>query len=189
MYIVSGLIILFIIINFFLEYKLYSEPQNATYFNNVNEYNLERDKYISPRPLYVLLISVLTGITTGLYLAFSKYFEINEWIVFLVTFLIFVSYFIEITRNISIVGGKLTLSKAFAKKIVIDATSIKGMYLYSWNKKFLKKHALTTKVVVATNSNKKYKFTVSSLDSKAILNLMKESFGINNNKMFIGKGV
>ena len=61
------------------------------------------------------------------------------------------------------------------------------MYLYSWNKKFLKKHALTTKLVITTNSDKKYKFVISSLDNKAVLNLLKENFGVINNKMYIGK--
>lgn len=187
MYIVSGIIVIFIIINYFLEYKLYNVPSNTGYFNNVAEFNLEKDKYISPRPLYVTLASILTGITIGIYLALSNYFQVNKILVFIIALLLFFCYLIEITRNISLIDGKIILSKAFSKKIVINVTSIKGMYLYSWNKKFLKKHALTTKLVITTNLDKKYKFVVSSLDNRAILNLMKENFGINNNKIYIGK--
>lgn len=187
MYIVSGIIIAFIAINYFLEYKLYSVPKNEGYFNNVTEFNIEREKYISPQPLYVTMISIFTGIMLGLYISFCEYFHVNKILMMIVSIAILVCYFIEITRNISLVDGNLILSKAFSKKIVINATSIKGMYLYSWNKKFLKKHALTTKLVITTNSDKKYKFVISSLDNKAVLNLLKENFGVINNKMYIGK--
>lgn len=187
MYIVSGIIIAFIAINYFLEYKLYSVPKNEGYFNNVTEFNIEREKYISPQPLYVTMISIFTGIMLGLYVSLCEYFHVNKILMMIVSIAIFVCYFIEITRNISLVDGNLILSKAFSKKIVINATSIKGMYLYSWNKKFLKKHALTTKLVITTNSDKKYKFVISSLDNKAVLNLLKENFGVINNKMYIGK--
>lgn len=189
MYIVSGIIIIFIVINYFLEYKLYNVPKNEGYFCNVTEFNIEKEKYISPQPLYVTMISIFTGIMEGLYISLCEYFQVNKILTVIISVLVLVCYFIEITRSISLVGGNLVLSKAFSKKIVINATSIKGMYLYSWNKKFLKKHALTTKLVITTNSNKKYKFVVSSLDNKAILNLMKESFGVTNNKMYIGKAM
>lgn len=187
LYIVSGIIIAFIAINYFLEYKLYSVPKNEGYFNNVTEFNIEREKYISPQPLYVTIISLFTGIMLGLYISLCEYFHVNKILMMIVSIAIFVCYFIEITRGISLVDGNLILSKAFSKKIIINATSIKGMYLYSWNKKFLKKHALTTKLVITTNSDKKYKFVISSLDNKAVLNLLKENFGVINNKMYIGK--
>jgi hypothetical protein len=64
---------------------------------------------------------------------------------------------------------------------------ITGMYIYSYNKKFLKNHAYTTKLVVVEDSGKKHKFSLSSLDNKAVLNLMKDTFGVTNNKMYIAK--
>ena len=69
----------------------------------------------------------------------------------------------------------------------LDATKIRGMYIYSYNKKFLKSHAYTTKLVITDTDNHITKYTLSSLDNKAVLNMMKESFGVNSYKMFISK--
>jgi hypothetical protein len=49
------------------------------------------------------------------------------------------------------------------------------MYIYSYTKKFLKKRALTTKLIVVTKTDKFYKFVLSSLDNKAVLNMIKET--------------
>ena len=96
MYIVSGIIIAFIAINYFLEYKLYSVPKNEGYFNNVTEFNIEREKYISPQPLYVTMISIFTGIMLGLYISLCEYFHVNKILMMIVSIAIFVCYFIDI---------------------------------------------------------------------------------------------
>ena len=84
---------------------------------------------------------------------------------------------------------KLILSKAFSKKVELYGNQIKGIYIYSFNKKFLKKRALTTKLVVVTKTDKFYKFTLSSIDNKAVLNMIKENFGVTEYKMYIGKNI
>ena len=41
MYLVSGIIVFFVIINYFLGLKLYDKPKNDSYFNNVTKYDFE----------------------------------------------------------------------------------------------------------------------------------------------------
>ena len=105
----------------------------------------------------------------------------------LVVLIITICYLIEITRKITIKDDKLILSKMFSKKVEIYGNQIKGIYIYSFNKKFLKKRALTTKLVVVEKTDKFHKFTLSSLDNKAVLNMLKENFGVQNYKMYIEK--
>lgn len=59
MYLVSGIIIFFVITNYFFGFKLYGKPKNENYFNNVTKYNFEKDKYILPQPKYVVVTSML----------------------------------------------------------------------------------------------------------------------------------
>lgn len=95
-------------------------------------------------------------------------------------------YLIEITRKIAITDEYLEFERIFfiTKKIPLD--QIDGMYIYSFNKRFLNKNAFTTKLVVA-NGQSRYKFTISGIDTRAVLNMMKENFGINENKMYIAR--
>lgn len=187
MYVVSGIIIAFIVINYFLGYKLYSVPKNEKYFNNVTALDFSKGKYICPEPRYVILISIFTGVMIGIYVALASILDFNKWIALIVVLLICVCYLIEITRAIIIRDDKLILSKIFSKKVELYGNDIKGMYIYSYNKKFLKRHALTTKLVIITKIGKTYKFVLSSLNNKSVLNMMKENFGVTEYKMFISK--
>ena len=188
MYVLSAIIVLLVFINYFFSVKLYSVPKNEDFFNNVNHLDFSKEKYIAPNPKYVTIISCLVGIMIGIYLAVGYYLKINSWIVILVILIISICYLVEITRKITIKDDKLILSKMFAKKVEIYGNQIKGIYIYSFNKKFLKKHALTTKLVVVEKTDKFHKFTLSSLDNKAVLNMLKENFGVQNYKMYIEKG-
>lgn len=187
MYVVSLIIIAFIIVNYFLGYKLYSEPKNERYFNNVNELNFSKERYIVPEPGYVVRISIFTGIMIGSYIALATLLGINKWIAILVVALISICYLIEITREIVIREDKLVLSKLFYINREFSGRDIKGLYIYSYNKRFLKSHAHTTKLVVSTKTGKTYKFVLSSLNYKAVLNMMKENFGVMDYKMFMSK--
>lgn len=187
MYVVSVVIILLIFLNYFLGYKLYSKPKNEAYFNNVKRLDFDKERYIAPNPKYVVTISILIGIAIGLYIALVSYFKINKWFAMIIIVAIFIFYLIEITRKITIKDEKLILSKAFSKKVELYGNQIKGIYIYSFNKKFLKKRALTTKLIVVTKTDKFYKFTLSSIDNKAVLNMIKENFGVTDYKMYIGK--
>ena len=91
----------------------------------------------------------------------------------------------ELTRTIELKEGKLIFSRFLYRQKTFDVARITGMYIYSYNKKFLKKHAYTTKLVVVEDNGKTTKFSLSSLDNKSVLNMMKDSFGVVNNKMFI----
>lgn len=122
-----------------------------------------------------------------MYIALSKYFKINLILMLSIVALLIICYVIEISRSINIENNKIILKKAFAKKIELYGTSVKGMYIYSYNKNFLKKHALTTKLIITTNDNMKYKFVLGSLNYKAVLNLMKECFGITEYKIYLEK--
>ena len=187
MYGVSAIIIILIIINYYLGKKLYSIPNNKEYFNNVERLDFTKEKHIAPNPRYVVIISILVGIVLGFYITLCSRFSINKWITNVITILINILYLIEITRTIKIKEDKLILSKAFSKKISLYGNQIKGIYIYSFNKKFLKKRAFTTKLVVVTKEEKIYKFTLSSIDNKAVLNMIKDNFGVTNYKMYIAK--
>lgn len=187
MYIVSAVILVIIFVNYLLSIKLYSVPKKEEFFNNVNQLNFQTEKNIAPNPKYVTVISILTGIMIGIYVALASKFNLNNWLALIVTSIISICYLVEITRKITIKDDKLILSKAFSKTIELYGNQIKGIYIYSYNKKFLKKRALTTKLVVATKENKLYKFVLSSIDNKAVLNMIKENFGVTDYKMYIEK--
>lgn len=189
MYVVSVIIVLLVFANYFLGYKLYSKPKNEAYFNNVNRLDFEKERYIAPNPKYVVTISMLIGIAMGFYISLGSYFKINKWFAIVIVATIGILYLIEITRKITIKEDKLILSKAFSPKVELYGNQIKGIYIYSYNKKFLKKRALTTKLVVVTKTDKFYKFTLSSIDNKAVLNMIKENFGVTEYKMYIGQNV
>ena len=99
---------------------------------------------------------------------------------------LFILYLVEITRKIVLTEENLTFERMFFRTKRIPLDQIDGLYVYSFNKKFLNKNAFTTKLVVATG-NTKYKFTLSGIDTRAVLNMMKENFGINENKMYIAQ--
>ena len=46
-------------------------------------------------------------------------------------------------------------------------------------------HAYTVKLVVAQTSKKLTKFALSSIDNRAIMNMIKDNFGVKKNKMYI----
>lgn len=175
-----------IVANYYLGAKLYMVPQNPNYFSNVKEININNLKDINPAPKYVLTITLLNALLIGMFYAVCDISGTNGWIPLTYATVIVLLYVIELSRSISINDNTLILSRFLKRDIIIPLATIEGMYIYSFNKRFLKKHALTTKLVV-TASGKRYKFTISSLENKAILNMMKNSFGITENKMFIAK--
>lgn len=187
MYVVSVIVILLIFLNYFLSVKLYGEPKNENFLNNVKTLNFPKEKNITPNPRYVIVISILLGILIGLYVSLCIHFNVSKTLICAVLILILACYFIEISRRISIKENKIILSKLFSKRVEIPGNQVQGIYIYSYNKKFLKKRALTTKLVIVTKTNKTYKFILSSLDNKAVLNMIKENFGVTDYKMYIGK--
>ena len=185
-YIVSILIIALALINFILGIKLYEKPKENGYFTNVGNIDYIHERHLTADPKYVVTISVITGILLGLYLSYLT--AVGAYgILFLITGLIvFYMYLCEVTKRISFKEGKLLLSQVFYDE-EIEASRIRGMYIYSYNKKFLKSHAYTTKLVITDSNDKTIKFTISSFDNRAVLNLMKETFGVNSYKMFISR--
>lgn len=186
-YVISAIVIISIVLNWFLGEKLYEMPRDKGFFDNVTSVNLSKERNIAADPRYVVKISVLTGIFLGLYLAYASVEKIGGLLVTFVTLAIFVCYLIELTRKITIKDGKLILSKFLSSSKEIEPHKIKGIYIYSYNKKFLKQHAYTTKLVIVMYDDKMIKFSLSSLDNKSVLNMIKEVFGVTRNKMFISK--
>lgn len=178
--------VVLIVVNYYLGAKLYILPKNAAHFNNVKEININNFKDITPSPKYVITITILSAIVIGAFFAICGAKQINIWMPTIYALVLLFLYIIEISRSISLNENTIILSRLFRKDIIIPITTISGMYIYSYNKKLLKKHAFTTKLVIATG-NKTYKYTISSLENKAILNMMKNSFGITEHKMFIAK--
>ncbi len=189
MYVISGIILVFVIVNYYLSFKLYQLPTNEKYYNNVNEIHFEKEKNILADPKYTNILSVLIGIMFGIYLALAFVTKMNPWVPVIFILVIMICFLIEISRTIKLREDALVLSKAFSKTKEINLRDIKGIYIYSFNKKFLKRHALTTKLVIATRDGKTYPFTLSSLNNKSVLNMMKENFGITEYKMFISKKI
>ncbi len=173
-------------VNYYLGARLYMLPKNTAYYNNVKEINISNFKDIIPSPKYVITITILSAIVIGAFFAICSAKQVSFWIPTIYALVLLVLYIIEISRSISLNENTIILSRFFRKDIIIPIVTISGMYIYSYNKRFMKKHALTTKLVVVAG-NKKYKYTISSLENKAILNMMKNSFGITENKMFIAK--
>lgn len=186
-YVVSIVILILSILNLYLGEKLYKVPKDENYFNNVEEYDLSKNKEIGPDPKYVVITSITTGILLGLYFGLTAICDANEIVVLCTFLLVMYCYLSEITRRVSLRDGVLIFSKFLSKKKEIDASRITGMYIYSYNKRFMKNHAYTVKFVVIESTGKKTKFTISSLDNRAIMNLMKENFGVQRNKMYIAQ--
>lgn len=175
-----------IVANYYLGAKLYMAPQNPNYFNNVKEVDVNNLKDITPAPKYVLTITILNSLLIGMFYAVCGMCEVESWIPLVYAGILVFLYVIELSRSISVNGNTIVLSRFLKPDIIIPVATIEGMYIYSFNKKFLKKHALTTKLVI-TASGRRYKFTISSLENKAVLSMMKNCFGITENKMFIAK--
>lgn len=186
MYIVTVAIFAGILINYLLGFKLYSEPKNEEYFSNVNHYNTINKRELMASPKYVVELAILIGIFLGLYLFLSDLQSINWWLKWTTVFVIVALFLKEITQKITITEDELVYEKFLEPTKKIELNAIDGMYIYSFNKKFLNKRALTTRLVVCTGK-KKHKLLISAMDVRAILNMMKENFGINEHKMFIDK--
>ena len=186
-YILTAIIIVLALTNFILGIKLYEEPKENGYFNNVNSLDLNRERNICADPKYIAGMSIIVGVLIGMYLAFLTSVNMNGIIFKGTTLLLIIMYLYELTRRITLKDGKLTLSKFFFLKKELAASEITGMYIYSYNKKFLKSHAYTTKLVITDYQGKKIKFTLSSIDNRAVLNMMKDAFGVNSYKMYISK--
>ena len=184
MYIVTAILLILFILNYALGKVLYYEPSNLGYSSNVRNYNIINNKNIMASPKYVIVLSALLGIFLGVYCKLGQVLETNGFVIWGMVLLLLIAYLIEITRKITITDENLELEKMFCTTKKIPLNTIDGIYIYSYNKKFLNKRALTTKLVVCTG-NEKYKFTISSLDVKAVLYMMKDNFGITENKIFI----
>lgn len=186
MYVVTFLVFVGIFVNYFLGYKLYKEPSNKSYFSNVNHYNTINKKDIMASPKYIGFLSIMLGLFLGMYLVLCGLVQMNPILKWITIFVLFILYLIEISRKITLDNEVLKLEKLFSPTQKIDLNSIDGMYVYSYNKRFLNKRAFTTKLIVVSGS-KKYKFTLSSIDVKAVINMMKDNFGITENKIFVAK--
>ena len=174
MYIVTIIIFILIFINYFLGFKLYKEPKNNAYFTNVKHYNVIHQRDIMASPKYIFSISA------------SLRNLFNSYVIWGTIITLFILYLIEITRKVLLTEDNLVFERMFFKAKKIPLNRIEGMYIYSFNKKFIDKNAFTTKLVVSTG-NSKYKFTLSGIDTRAVMNMMKENFGISENKMFIAQ--
>ena len=187
MYIVSVLMILFTVLNYVFGCVLYKEPEDETFFENVHQVTIEKNRYILPEPRYALISSMVTGLMLGLYLSLAKYYHVSKWMVILATAVVSVSYLFEMTRKLVLDSEYLTHTRFFLIKKAIPVSEIKGLFVYSYNKKWLKQHALTTKLVVTLKNGKKYPITLASFSNKKIFNMLKDNFGITHHKMYIFK--
>lgn len=184
MYIVTVLMGIFIILHYSLGHCLYQEPKNEAYFSNVKHYNVIHQRDIMPSPSYIIVSSILLGIGMGVYISLAQRVQMNWWLTIGTVLLLSLLYLVELTRKITLNDEELILERMLGKTRRIPLNQIDGMYLFSWNKKFLDKNALTTKLVVVTGK-KKYPFTLSGIEPRAVMNMMKENFGVTENKMFI----
>ena len=184
MYIVTAILLILFILNYALGKVLYYEPSNLGYSSNVRNYNIINNRNIMASPKYVIVLSALLGIFLGVYCKLGQVLETNGFVIWGMVLLLLIAYLIEITRKITITDENLELEKMFCTTKKIPLNTIDGIYIYSYNKKFLNKRELTTKLVVC-KKKEKYKFTISSLDVKAVLSMMKDNFGITENKIFI----
>lgn len=184
MYIVTAILFILFVLNYTLGKVLYSEPTSMSYSSNVKQYNTIGNKNIMASPKYVTVLSAFLGIFLGAYCCLGKVLETNALVMWGMVLLLLIAYLIEITRKITLTDDSLEFERMFCPTKKIPLNKIDGMYIYSYNKKFLNKRALTTKLVVCTGSAK-YKFTISSLDVKAVLSMMKDNFGITENKIFV----
>ena len=184
-YLLSAVFILLILLNYILAIVLYKEPKNSAYFHNVTEYHLPKSKHLTAQPRYVVKISILIGIAVGLYMAFAGLYEIHWLFVSVMVLIFLLLYLMELTKSITLEDGILTYSSFPTAKKKVEVEDICGMYIYSFNKKFLKQHAYTTKLVISLKNGEKIIFPLSSLDNRSVLNMMKDNFGVTSNKMYI----
>ena len=185
-YVVSVIVVVLVFMNYFLGNQLYKEPKNSGYFSNVQNYNIIHRRDVMPTPTYIFLVSSLLGIFLGIYCLLGNLVHANGLVILGTVLLLFTVYLIEITRKIVLNEENLEFERMFFFTKKIPLNTIDGIFIYSFNKKFLDKSALTTKLVV-TSGNQKYKFTLAGIDTRAILNMMKENFGITENKIYIAK--
>ena len=150
MYIVSALIVLFTLLNWVFSIVLYKLPEDQGYFHNVNQVHIEKNRYILPEPRYAVVSSIMSGCMIGLYMALAKYYLVNSKVITGIAVLLFMCYLVEMTRKIVLDEENLTSYRFFFIRKRIPVSSIQGMYIYSYNKKWLKQHALTSKLVVVT---------------------------------------
>lgn len=186
MYIITALIFVIIFVNYFLGSVLYKEPKSEIYYSNVSNYNVIDKKVLMASPSYVAILSILFGSFAGIYLSLCDIQGVNQYIKWATIIVLFLLYLTEITRKISMTDLDLEFEKIFTPTKKIPLSKIDGMFIYSYNKKFLNKRALTTKLVVTTGKEK-YKFTLSSFNIKAVMNMMKENFNVSNGKMYVYK--
>lgn len=184
MIVVLVLIATIIFLNYFLGYKLYKEPKKDEFFHNVKNINTIKMPEIAPDPQYILLITILSGVLIGLFISFTEKINQSSFYSFVFTITIGILYLIEISRRVRLTDESLSLSRLFAKTKEIPLNDINGMYIFSPNKKFMNGHSFTTKLVVCTHNNN-IRFTISSLNKKAIINMMKNNFGISDYKIFV----
>ena len=128
-YVVSVIMLLFILLNYYLSIKLYREPNNVSYFNNVMNLNFSKNKYITPEPKYIVKVSILTGILLGMYVALAVHFKMNLWMLIGILLIILICYLVEISRKIIIKDEKIILSKAFSKTRELYGKEVKGIYI------------------------------------------------------------
>ena len=187
MYVISVYMIFLVVSNFVFSKIMYKKPPTNDYDNNVKEIVVTKERFILPDSKYVLGISILVGIVMGLYLALCKYAGTNSLLSLVVVIFVAFFYLFDMTRGIHLDEEKIMLQHGCGMKKTIPLKEIKGMFVYSYNKKFLLQHALTTKLVVTTRNEKQYVYTISSLNYKKVLNMMKENFGIISHKMYVYK--
>lgn len=185
MYIVTAIFLILFILNYVLGKVLYSEPTSVSYFSNVKQYNTLGNKNIMAAPKYVTVLSIFLGIFIGVYYKLGQVLETNTFIMWGMILLLVIAYLIEITRKITLTDDSLEFEKMFCPTKKIPLNKIDGMYIYSYNKKFLNRRALTTKLVICSGMTEKYVFTIASLDIKAVLAMMKDNFGITDCKIFV----
>ena len=169
-YLVTGIIFLLILIHYFLGYKLYKEPKNEGYYTNVKHYNVIHQKDLMASPQYVVSVSALLGIFLGIYFFLGKIEKANSYMIWGTAIILFVLYLVEITRKILLTEENLEFQRIFFRTKKIPLEKIDGIYVYSLNKKFINKSAFTTKLVVSVG-NTRYKFTLSGIDTRAVLNM------------------
>ena len=110
-YAITVIIYILAIMNWVLSEILYKEPKNAAFFKNVTTINLVKEKYITANPRHVLVLSVLMGVFSGLYLGFANITNIDNTITVPALVVVFILYFMELTRTVSLKDGKLRLSR------------------------------------------------------------------------------
>ena len=163
-----------IITNYYLGAKLYMTPSNSNYFQNVKEININNLRDILPAPKHVLSLTFLTAILIGSFYALCGVANVSGTVPFIYACVLVLLYIMELSKGISVNENTLILSRLIGSDIAIPLVTIEGMYIYSYNKRFLKKHAFTTKLVIVA-AGKKYKYTISYLEITAHI-----SYNINS---------